>query len=250
MPPRRTLLVAIASVVVLAGGATGVVLLTQASGAHHLVADPTSVEFGRILHGEVTRMGVTLRNGSDHDVTVTYAQANCSCFHVDQAFQHLLHPGDETLVRIEMNSGVVPAEPLRSKILTIASDDTVSPRLEIPLHGQIVDVIQVLPPVLEYPSIEAASLPKPQKVEVRGKSPFALRLLRLDPSGAPHFDVKVAEVEGGVDLTVAFREGAKGNGPLRESVRLFLEATEPGQAPRKMEYELRMQGEWKKAENS
>jgi hypothetical protein len=233
----------LASFVVLGGGVALALLLAPGKGAGHLVAAPTVLDLGRVAYGEVRRTGVRLRNEGPRDVVIGDASANCSCFRIDTHFQHLLHPGDEVEIAIEVVARDVPIAPFRGKRLTVHSDDPNASRIEIALKGDVVEAVKA-PRVIELGRISAAELPAPKTISVRGGPGFRARYERFEVHGPDVLDVKAVDAENGKDLTVSIKPGTAGAGSLLADVEVFLEVTGFDDGARKVRVPVKVTGEW------
>jgi hypothetical protein len=252
---RRTLLAGGMGLLVLLAAGIPILLSQLGKGAGRLISVEASIDFGRVPHGEVMVRAVTVRNESPRDVTIKSAGANCACFEVDQSFSRYLHPGESTDIRVTFKSGIPPAGPLRGKRLAVVSDDAASALIEVPLVGDIIEILKVpevielglLPPAI--PEGASANLRATKTAKVRPGPAYRLKIVRWDLTGGDALDVTGTPAEGGMDFVVSVKPGATGKGPLLAAITMQLELTaEEGPASevkvRKATRTLNIKGEW------
>jgi hypothetical protein len=243
----RVLLISAVSLALLAGAAWFLLLRDGSSGT--LSVSPREISFGRIPYGDAVLRTVTVTNESAGDVLIHSVTANCACFKVDRAYSSLLHSGESTEIRVTIVSGVVPAEPLRGKHLSILTQDQ---KIEVPLKGDILEVRRVSPTRIDVGEVSRAA-PEgkgPWTVRVRPGPGFDVRLVgaAIEPAGT--FAHETAPSEGGTDVTIRLVAAPDGptprpEGPFKAKLTLSIEALGEDGRRRAFSDVVPIEGVWK-----
>ncbi len=233
--------------VILVLALAGALLLVQGCGGgdeDRLTASPTRIEFGRMLHGDVSERTLTLTNRGPVDVSITHVSANCSCIE-HHPFGRLLHPGEERTLTIFLLSGAVGTGPLRGKHLDIVSSDPIRPHLQVELGGEIVQSITVLPVTLELGTLGAPPSLETQLVRVRPGPGMEVELVRYRGQPQEQLEIETVEVDAGVDFSVRWKPPVEhGRGRFLGSLEIRTRVSGAGFEPRELKHVVRIQGEW------
>jgi hypothetical protein len=249
-PPRRKLLLGIGLGVLVAAAAGAPILLSHSSERSFGVT-PSRLDFGRVPHGESTHRRLTLRNEGNRDVTIRSVLANCSCFEVDQGFLRFLHPGESTEIAVRFHTmeptkgELLPAGPLRGKKLNVVSDAPGAGNLEVPLLGDVVELVRIAPPFVELGHVKRdAEIVATSKV--RPGAEFRMKVLRWEASHPEWIAVSSIDVEGGVDFTVTSKAGQPGRSLVGATITLELELVpkDGSSTPRRATRTIPIKGDW------
>lgn len=209
-----------------------------------LVASPERIDFGRMLHGDVSERTLTLVNRSDEDVTIRHTSFNCSCFAL-HPFRKLLHPGEERSLTVRFLSGDVPAGPLQGKQLELVSSDRQHPRLRVSVVGEVVQSLTILPTFVKLGLLGAPPSLEGRVVQVRPGPGMTVELVRHRVQPSEAFESQATEVDGGFDVSVRWREPAvRGRGRFLGSLEIYSRVTGAGFEARELEHVVRIHGEW------
>jgi hypothetical protein len=221
-------------------------LLTACGGKAHLVTTEPEIDYGLIPYREKRIGKVGLRNDGNREVLVGIVSANCSCFTVKPGYSHRLLPGDTTTIEVQIDTSLVPPETIRGKKLMIPSDDPAAGLIEIPLKGDIVLFQHLDPPVVELGALTASALEGPVEkvVRLRPGPGFTVTLVRAQAEPAEWFDLQRTDTEGGADLKLVLKPGARGTGHLRGAIEVVTEVEGAGFPRRRVEDRVVVQGTW------
>jgi hypothetical protein len=242
--PRRALWVGV-GLLVLACGAAAVFLLRPGD-PEGLVADPTLLDFGALPHGQRETKTFRLRNRSARTITVGHVGGNCSCLQVRSSYATRLGPGEETEVTVDLVSGNVPPGTLQGKAVHVPNDP--GGLLVVPVKAVLEEVVRFSPKKrsLDFGTVVAGMEPAPTRtLEVRGGEGYRTRVVRADATPAEVFETRRVEAEGGADVVVAVRPGAKGVGHVRGSLQLGLEVSGKRMETRRDDVSVGITLEWK-----
>lgn len=213
-------------------------------GAEHLTVEPTRIDFGRVLHGDVVERPLVLENGGQQDVTISRTTFNCACFSLG-AFGRLLHPGERRELVVAFDAGAIASGPMRAKHLDILTTDPARPRLQVELVGQVVRSVTVLPRTIDLGRLGGPRSLQTWTIEVRPGPDMRVELLRVRAEPAADLEVSRRDVDGGFDLSVRWRPGeAAGRGRFLGSVAVRTRVAGAGFESRELEHAVRVQGEW------
>ncbi len=96
---------------------------------------PNPVDFGQVQVGDTAELSVSIRNGGTERITLSDATSDNSAFVVDGPFGSLtIRIGPDTAIRIKVRFTPSSRGPVRA-MLTIVSDDPVSPMLKVLMVG-------------------------------------------------------------------------------------------------------------------
>lgn len=225
-------------------GIAGLGIATGCGGGDpdHLFVRPETVEFARILHGDVAHRTVTLTNGGEREVYVTNTIFTCTCFQL-RPFNQMLKPGEKRELEITwISSGVKPG-PMRGKKLDIISNDSTVSRIEVGLEGDSVRPFTVVPLQIDFGSRQEAKPPEPQTVSVRPGTALDLDILswRVQPTGTAV--ATKAELDGGADFEIRVDDSEGRHGPFRAALVLRLQVGGDGFAPKVFDVKVDIAGE-------
>jgi hypothetical protein len=166
---------------------------------------------------------------------------------VDPSFNHLLHPGESTEVKIRLRSAIVPAEPLRGKKLTVVTTDAGVRQVEVPLRGDILPVRRIEPTRIDLGTLEPEGdgTPGPWSVRVRPGPGYRILVRSATVSRAELFEVEPTAAEEGYDIVVRVKPDARGTGPFQATVTLEIEATDEAGVVRRFADTVTLQGTWR-----
>jgi hypothetical protein len=166
---------------------------------------------------------------------------------VELGFKHLLHPGESTPVRVRIKAVDVPTGPVRGKHLTVPSNDPQRPIVEVPIRGDIFEVLKVDPPVLEFGTLSREKAPPSSTVKFRPGADSTMKLVRVEVTDPATFEASPETMGTGFGLTVrfkdeGFRTWAAAPKPIRTTVLLTIDVTSPDKT-RTIRYPLRIQAD-------
>lgn len=232
MASRRLLLLAALALAAAVGGAVWWFLGRPPEPPRSaLVVTPDPIDFGDVPWLETATRRIEVRNRSSREVLLRDPKPNCSCFALVRTFSTVrLLPGQTTDFEVVLLTQKAQPGKLH-KAFTIASDDPVAPKLDVPVVGAIVDFRSVSPKELFLGDMDPAAPPPGRTVAVRGGSGYAVTAVAAQSSD-PRLAVTRTEVEGGTDVVVALQKGAA-KGPIGAQVRLTLEVKGAAGEPRR-----------------
>ena len=239
---RPALLVGIG--VVLAAGAAAALIWHLASAPQGLVADPAVLDFGTLPYGQRVTRTVRLRNATDGPVTIGLVGGNCSCIHVRTSYSNRLAPGEVSELTVDLISGNVPPGTLSGKAVRIPYDP--GGLLQVPVKAVLEEVVRVNPTSLDFGAVAAGTgSAEPKTVQIRRGEGYVVRVQRAEVEPKDVFEARRAEVEGGVDVVVALRPGAKGVGRVQGSLKLGLEVSGDRMETKRDELAVPLTLEWR-----
>lgn len=222
MPARRRLVLLALLLALGAGGAALALLGSRRGGpVAALVVTPDPIDFGDVPWLDTATRVIEVRNRSERVLLLRDPKPSCSCLAVSRTFRTVrLLPGQRTDFEIVLLT--TKGEPGKlHKSFTIESDDPVTPKLDVPVVGAIVDFRSVSPKEVYLGDVDAGAPPVRKTVAVRGGSGFSVRVVDAKSSDA-RITVATQPAEGGTDVVVALAPGAA-KGPIGAQVRLSLE---------------------------
>ena len=236
MQPFARLLLLTLAVVVVTGCGSG--------DDHRLTVAPVRIDFGRMLHGDVSEQTLTIANRGPGDVSITRTSFNCSCFTL-HPFARLLHEGEERALKVRFHSGEVGTGPLRGKRLDLLTSDPEQPRLQVELVGEIVRSLTVLPGTVDLGTLGAPHSLETEVIRIRPGPGMEVDLVRFRGQPGDRLEVEAKEVDGGFDLSVRWKPPTEeGRGRFLGSVEIRTRVTGAEFDARELDHVVRIQGEW------
>lgn len=209
-----------------------------------LTVSPNRIDFGRMMHGDVSERTLTLANRGAADVTIRSTSFNCACFEL-HPFGKLLHPGEERTLTVRFLSGEVGPGSLRGKHLDLLSTDRESPLLQVDLEGEIVRSLTVLPPTIDLGVLGTPPSLEGQVVRVRPGPGMEVELVRHRVQPEAALDAEIVPMDGGFDVSVRWQPSAEGGpGRFLGALEIRTRVTGAGFDTRELEHVVRIQGEW------
>lgn len=230
----RTIGIAVAAVVVAAGGFFAVRALRRTGSGGALVVDPDPITFPTAHWGERLQRTFTLTNRSDHPVLVKDPRFSCSCFRLEHPMPFAkMAPGDSFTFDLTMETAMSGSPGTVRKEMTVESDDPVTPKLVVPVVGHLTAYRTIEPRSVTLGTVDsapAATAPAEQKVSVRAGSGFTVEVVKAEADDKARVATAVTPAEGGSDVVVHAVPGAPA-GPIASAVRLTLHVREKGGEP-------------------
>ena len=234
-PLARWLLITLAAVVVAGCGG---------GDEHRLSVVPARIDFGRMLHGDVSEQGLTVANRGPGDVSITHTSFNCSCFEL-HPFARLLHEGEKRDLTVRFHSGEVGTGPLRGKRLDLVSPDPEQPRLRVELVGEIVRSLTVLPGTVDLGCPRRPAQPRDAVDPGPTRARDGGRAGPIPGEPQERLEVEAKGVDGGFDLSVRWKPPVEeGRGRFLGSVEIRTRVKGAEFDARELDHVVRIQGEW------
>ena len=237
---RRALLVLLV-LGLLGGGAFYLWPRARTGGALEIVPNP--IDFGEVPWLEVAKRTIEIRNVSNHEVLLKDPHFNCSCFSLTRPPDTLhLAPGRSTSVEVLLYTPKTTPGRFH-KTFTLVSDDPVSPQLDVPVSGTIVDYRSVTPKELTFGAVDSQAEPSVKVVEVRGGHSYGV-VVASGRCSDPRVTVEITPATGGSNVTLRTVRGAA-KGQLDAQVSLTLEVSGPDGGKRKYPEIVWVHGEFR-----
>ena len=196
-----------------------------------LEIEPSPMDFGMHTFGDNPEMTVKVTNRADHAVNLQDPTFSCGCFAlVAPPAKSRLESGESLEMKVVMRTLLNEQLDDRGrmhKVMTIASDDPVRPKLDTPIVGDVVDYRVIEPKQPAFGAVPAAGPAQEKRVTVRGGHGSTVTVKSAVPDDPKRIQVEVKPVEGGADLVVRTVVGAA-KGRFSVQVRLVLEVRTVG----------------------
>jgi hypothetical protein len=244
MPISRTALLVGIGVVVLAGAAATVFALLGRD-PEGLVPEPRVLDFGTVLQGQRRTRTLRITNRTAGPMTIGLVGGNCACIQVRTGYAGRLAPGESTEVTVDVLATAKYLGTLHGKAVRVPHEP--GGLLEVPLKVVVEEPVRVKPASLDLGTVAAGTTdPAPSRsVEVRPAKGVRARVLRADVTPADVFEARRVEVEGGMDVAVAVRPGAKGTGTVSGLLKVEVELSGDGFDTRREEVSVPVTLAWK-----
>lgn len=228
---RRTIAIASAAVVLMAGGWGTWKALRRTDAGGALVVDPDPLVFPTARWGDRLQRSFTLTNRSDRPVLVRDPRFSCGCFRLARPAPFAtMRPGDSFTFDVLMETALSGSPGPVRKEMTIESDDPVTPKLVVPVLGHLTAYRTVEPRSLTLGTVDPAGDAVERTVAVRADSGFAVTVVKAESDDRLRVGVDWKSVPGGADVVVRNVKGAP-SGPIAAAVKLTLEVKEKNAAP-------------------
>lgn len=203
----------------------GVILLTlktaTAAETPRAVFLTTSIEFGRVVQGEVVERAFPVTNEGNAPLTLKFSAVSMPGLKV--RYQRSVAPGEQTKITLTLDTSGSKGE-VRGQVL-FRSNDPAQPETFLSLVGTVAPPVEILPhPAVYFSVYPGESLERSVTFVNNQDSP--VNVLSLEKQGQ-HFDARLETVEAGRKYKVHITVPEKVEpGRYRERVLLKTDASE------------------------